>query len=116
MYDTAYLSTAGTNYGFSGVNCRVKSQQINRLKAIYYPATNTGYWFGVADSYSYYGMLRKISERRAMTFSGSDPVDPATGPTPQGTIGMGVMSREMVYSAGDNRATIVIPGAAPPAC
>lgn len=99
-YASHNLTTAGTNYGFSGVTCRVQNSTIKRLKAIYYPATNTGYWFDEADSYSDYGMLRKISERRAMTFSGSDPVDPASGPTPQGTIGAGTMSRETVYSSG----------------
>ena len=67
LYDTRYLSAAGSNYGFTGVTTRVRSDAISVIKAIVYPATNTGYWFGDADSYSNYGMLRKVSERRAMT-------------------------------------------------
>ena len=49
------------------------------IDAIYYPGTNTGYWFGDSDSYSTYGMLAKVSERRNMTF-------PPLRSTDQGTI------------------------------
>lgn len=99
LYDSAYLSDAGANYGFSGVNCRVKSNLINRIKAIYYPANNTGYWFGDSDSYSKYGMLRKISERRRMACSNctNSLSDMTVQPNLTDT---GVMSREMVYSSG----------------
>ena len=42
------------------------------VEAIYYPETRTGYWFGDEDqssngaSYSSYGMIAKVSERRRM--------------------------------------------------
>jgi RHS repeat-associated protein len=36
------------------------------VNAIYFPADNTGYWFGDPDSYSSYGMITKVSYRRAM--------------------------------------------------
>jgi len=92
QYDWRYLSSAGTNYGFSGgLTTHVRNNSIPVLRAIYYPATSTGYWFGDADSYSNYGMLRKVSERRGMTITGGSL-------TQQGTISAGLMSREMVYS------------------
>ncbi len=58
------------NYSFS-LTPYVCSNTINVLKAIYYPATNTGYWFGETDSYSDYGMLTKIQEFRNMSYSNS---------------------------------------------
>jgi hypothetical protein len=91
-YDTASLTAAGANYGFGGVNCRVQNATVARLKAIYYPATNTGYWFGDGDSYSNYGMLRKVSERRGMACSNPDSTTAEANIT-----SAGVMSREMVY-------------------
>src|SRR5262249_42073302 len=71
QYDTKNLSNAGSNYGFqAGLTTHVRDNGIiNVIRAIYYPATATGYWFGDADSYSNYGMLRKMSERRGMTCS-----------------------------------------------
>ena len=69
------------------------------VDAIYYPGTGTGYWFNDSDSYSTFGMIRKLSERRGMTFSGPDPVPPAQGPTGQGTItSAGYMTKEDVYN------------------
>jgi YD repeat-containing protein len=69
QYQTLNLNDAGSNYGFAGVTTHVRQQYglVNVLRAIIYPATNTGYWFGDADSYSRYGMLRKISEQRGMS-------------------------------------------------
>jgi RHS repeat-associated protein len=37
------------------------------IDAIVIPGLQEGYWFGDDDSYSSYGMLRKVSERRKMT-------------------------------------------------
>lgn len=95
-YDTLNLSNAGANYGFSGVTPRVPNSLITVMKAIYYPATNTGYWFDANDNaYSPYGMIRKISERRAMVCS--NPYDT----TAQANItSAGNMTREMIYSSG----------------
>ena len=91
-YDTASLTASGSNYGFSGVTCRVQNATIARLKAIYYPATNTGYWFGDSDSYSTYGMIRKVSERRGMVCSNPDVTTAEANIT-----NSGVTSREVVY-------------------
>ncbi len=99
-YDWKNLNDAGANYGFSGVTTRVRSSVVPVIRAIYYPATSTGYWFGDADSYSPYGMMRKVSERRGMSCSfGALPCsDPAAPLNQQPTIGSGSMSREMVYN------------------
>jgi RHS repeat-associated protein len=92
-YDTRDLSLAGTNYGFSGVTPRVQNSVVTVMKAVFYPATNTGYWFGDSDSYSNYGMIRKISERFNMACS--NPNDT----TAQANItGTGYVGREMVYA------------------
>ena len=104
-YDTRSLTLAGvgtgTTYGFIGVTPRVANSQVTVMKAIYYPATKTGYWFGYGDSYSKYGMLRRISERRQMNCT--NPNSTTTGQATFAAIGTdpngsGVMSREMVYS------------------
>ena len=60
------------------------------IDAIYYPGTGTGYWFDDADSYSSYGMIAKVLEQRAMSWS--------AGPYEQGTVTPGQMSKQAVYS------------------
>ena len=101
QYDTKNLNNAGANYGFqAGLTTRVRNNGVfDAIRAIYYPATGTGYWFGDADSYSPYGMIRKVSERRTMTCSagGGDCAAPASL-TLQPSVGAGVMSREMTYN------------------
>ncbi len=103
-YDTRSLTLAGvgtgTTYGFSGVTPRVQNSLITVMKAIYYPATRTGYWFGYGDSYSNYGMLRRISERRQMncTNPNSTTAQAAFAAAANDPDGSGFMSREMVYS------------------
>ncbi|HKX27767.1 MAG TPA: DUF4329 domain-containing protein, partial [Blastocatellia bacterium] len=93
-----YATGSGPNYGFLPrvVVPMVRNRTFTAIKAIYYPATNTGYWFGDADSYSPYGMIRKVSERRGMTFSGPEPNQ--NGSTDEGTITPGTMSQEVVYN------------------
>jgi RHS repeat-associated protein len=92
QYQWLTLSNAGANYGFAGgLTTKVRQNTIPVIRAIYYPGTGTGYWFGDGDSYSPYGMIRKVSERRGMTFDNA-PWDQ------QGNIGAGVMSQEMVYN------------------
>jgi RHS repeat-associated protein len=91
QYQWLKLSDTGPNYGFaSGLTTKVRQNPIPVVKAIYYPGTGTGYWFGDGDSYSPYGMIRKLIEHRGMSFDNA-PLDQ------QGNIGPGVMSREMVY-------------------
>ena len=78
------------DYSFQGLTPVVRNSTIWVLDTIYYPSTRTGHWFGDGDSYSSYGMLKKLSERKGMTFS--------DGPlTEQGTFQPGTMTREMVY-------------------
>jgi RHS repeat-associated protein len=92
QYQWLTLSNAGANFGFAGgLTTKVRQNTIPVLRAIYYPGTGTGYWFGDWDSYSPYGMIRKVKECRGMTFDNA-PWDQ------QGNIGAGVMSREVVYN------------------
>jgi hypothetical protein len=88
-YRPLTLSEAGSNYGFSGVSTVVRQNTIPVLLGIYYPATSAGYWFGDGDSYSRYGMIRKVSERRGMTFSG--------GLNEQGNMQPGEQTRVQYY-------------------
>jgi YD repeat-containing protein len=89
----------GYNY-ISDPTPKVRNGSFWAIKAIYFPGTNTGYWFGdtsaASPSYSSYGMIIKTLEQRTMSFTGPDPS--STGPTGQGTISPGLMSREVVYN------------------
>jgi len=58
--------------------------------AIYYPATNTGYWFGDTDSYSSYGMLTKVVEQRGMSWQASADE--------QGIVNAGLMTKQALYN------------------
>ena len=78
------------SYGFSGLKALVRDASPYMLDSIYYPVTNTGYWFGDNDSYSSYGMLAKVKMVRGMTSTGTD--------TSQGTVTQGSMSTETVYN------------------
>jgi RHS repeat-associated protein len=79
------------NYSFSGLTPVVPAPSPWVVNAIYYPGTSTGYWFGDADSYSSYGMLTKVSERRAIEFSSTSLND-------QGTVtSAGLMTHEQFY-------------------
>jgi len=92
------ISLTSSSYSFSGLTPAVRDSAPWVLDAIYYPGTNTGYWFGDSDSFSSYGMLAKVLEMRAMTFNGPAPVPAAQGPTEQGTITAGQMTRKEVYN------------------
>ena len=88
-----HYKTLTLNPGFPGLTVRVPNNNYNIevLDAVYYPSTQSGYWFGDADSYSSYGMLAKIVEQRGMTFS-------STSLNFQGTITPGSMSKQTVYN------------------
>lgn len=79
------------NYSFSGLTAVVRDSNPWVLDAIYYPGTNTGYWFGDADSYSTYGMIAKVVEQRGMSFSAA-PLDE------QGTVTQGQMTQQTHYN------------------
>ena len=66
-------------------------KRIRVLKAVYYPGTATGYWFGDNDSYSSYGMLAKVLQQKGMTFSGASLSD-------EGNISSGKTTREVKYN------------------
>ena len=96
-YDWKNLADLGGNYGFAGLTPKVRNNVIPVIKAIYYPATSTGFWFGDPDSYSNYGMLSKVIEQVGMGFSAAPlPADPNQAADP-GTITPGAMSSQMVY-------------------
>lgn len=61
-----------------------------KVDAIYFPSNSTGFWFGDADSYSPYYMIRKVSARRGMTFQSVSLLD-------QGLMTPGAVADEQVY-------------------
>jgi RHS repeat-associated protein len=81
----------GLNYQFSGLTPRVRNSVPWVVDAIYYPATNTGFWFNDADSYSTYGMIRKSVEQRGMSFS-------AGSLNEQGTVYQGAATKQELYN------------------
>jgi len=90
---------SGLSYAFNGLSTSVRDPYPWVVDAIYYPATSTGYWLNDSDSYSTYGMLKKVSERRNMAFSGPGPVPPEQGTTEQGSItSAGSLTREDIYN------------------
>ncbi|HEY0729021.1 MAG TPA: hypothetical protein VGD38_13175, partial [Pyrinomonadaceae bacterium] len=70
------------SHGWSGLTPRVPTPFPWVIDAIYYPGTNTGYWFGDSDSYSSYGMIAKVVEARGMSFSASSLNDMGTVTAP----------------------------------
>jgi RHS repeat-associated protein len=67
---------------------------VSVVNAIYYPATGTGYWFGDTDSYSPYGMIRKVVKQRGMGFT----TQTSTPLNEQGQITQGVMTSQHLYN------------------
>jgi RHS repeat-associated protein len=82
------------SYQFNNLIPIVRSNNIKVLSSIYYPDTNTGYWFGATDSYSPYGMIRKIEEQRGMSFDSST-----------GNILSGQVTRRRIFSYPENTLT-----------
>ena len=80
------------NAGFApGITKDTATNTPQVIDGIYYPGTNTGYWFNETDSYSSYGMIAKVREMRGMSWSGTAGT--------QGTIVKGTLpeSKEAVY-------------------
>lgn len=86
-------------YSFnSGITAMVRDSSPWVIDSIYYPGTNTGYWFGGADSgdpdydtfYSSYGMLAKVEEHRDMDWT--------TGMEEQGVIVKGDTTKRASYN------------------
>lgn len=83
------------SYGFApGIVPRVRNSMVKVIDAIYYPGLGNGYWFGDSDSYSSYGMIRKVIQQRGMSFSTAT----ANPLTEQGTVVPGSMTRQRVYN------------------
>ncbi|MDQ4123222.1 MAG: DUF2380 domain-containing protein [Acidobacteriota bacterium] len=95
---------------FSGYTVNAP-QQYTALKAVFYPRTSTadtvteekgsGYWFDYSDSYSPYGMIRKVSEEREMRVAHT-PL-PSSGYTLD--FYPGTVSRERTYDYPLNSST-----------
>lgn len=86
-----HYRTLNLNYSFAaGVTPVVGNPSPYVIDAIYYPATNTGYWFNDSDSYSTYGMITKVVEQRGMTWT--------AGPDAQGTVTPGTMTKQASYN------------------
>jgi RHS repeat-associated protein len=82
---------------FSGLSMQLPWHPIRLLDAVYFPSNGQGFWFGDSDSYSPYGMLRKVILQRGMGFStvSNDPVQKLKE---QGTVTQGTMTAQQVYS------------------
>ncbi len=78
------------NATFQGLTPVVTTPAPWVIDAIYYPATGSGHWFGDSDSYSSYGMIKRVEEHKSMTFSNA-PLNE------QGTIQAGTVAREFDY-------------------
>lgn len=83
--------------GFSGMTTDASNWNPSVVDAIYYPGTETGYWFGADPNasdystyYSSYGMIAKVIEQRGMSWS--------AGGEEQGTVSAGTMSKQAVYN------------------
>lgn len=74
--------------------CVYPEIDVKTIKAVYFPGFDTGYWFGDRDSYSGFGMLRIVSERRGMSFSSTLPE--------QGNVTPGVETRNRTYDYPQN--------------
>ncbi len=84
---------------FAGLTPRMRAQSVWVIDGLYYPGTGSGYWFNDADSYLRpFGMIEQVREHRAMSFSGPAPIPPAQGPTEQGTISPGTLTRQGFYN------------------
>ena len=82
------------NPGFTGGVSTLVRPPTTRwlLDGIFYPASNTGFWFGETDSFlPNYGMIKKVMEQRNMTHSSG-------GLTDMGTMTAGTMTSQNVYS------------------
>jgi hypothetical protein len=85
-----HYAALNLNYAFAGgLSTDTNNATPYVLDAIYYPGTNTGYWFGDSDSYSSYGMIAKVKEMRGMSSTGST--------NDQGTVSQGTMTKQAVY-------------------
>ena len=74
----------------SGMSVVVRDWMPWVVDAIYYPVTNTGYWFGDGEFYSSYGMIAKVVAAR-MGFSAASLND-------QGTVTPGQTTRTESYN------------------
>lgn len=61
-------------YNFSSLTPHVREATVKVLSAIYYPESQSGYWFGNSDSYSPYGMIRKVQEQKGMSYSAQNGI------------------------------------------
>jgi YD repeat-containing protein len=86
-----YYDFIGSGSGSGGI-VRPGEGEFQGIDAIYFPGDGSGYWFGDPDSYSTYGMIAKVSRRRAMSFT------PGAQANDQGSISAGVMTDERVYN------------------
>ena len=85
-YATLPLGLSGA---FSGP-IHVRNSAPFVLDAIFFPATETGYFFA-PDAYSSYGMLWKVTQQRGMSFT------PGANLDEQGTINQGLVTRTQTY-------------------
>ncbi|MFN3420056.1 MAG: RHS repeat domain-containing protein, partial [Pyrinomonadaceae bacterium] len=79
------------NYSYAGgITPVVRQSTVQVIDAIYYPGTQTGYWFGDTDSYSTYGMITRVVEHRGMSWQ--------AGSEEQGEVVPGTMTKQASYN------------------
>lgn len=76
-------------YNFPSTTLSIANPSPIQLMQIYDPGTGNGYWFGDSDSYSPYGMIAKVREKRGMPF-------------PASSGSSGTLTRQQVYNFPDN--------------
>jgi RHS repeat-associated protein len=65
-------------YAFAGLVTPRTYQLARVVRAIYYPGSATGYWFGDSGTYSGYGMATRVERQRGMGFAEAPLTEPGT--------------------------------------
>jgi RHS repeat-associated protein len=84
------------SYSFAGLAPLVRNPEPYVIDAIYFPGTSSGYWFGDYESYSSYGMLRRVIQQRGMRFTPATS-DPGESLSLEGAISPGEMTTQSDY-------------------
>ncbi|MEU9324087.1 RHS repeat-associated core domain-containing protein [Streptomyces canus] len=76
---------------FSGLTVSTPTRSPRAVRALYYPADYSGYWFGDPGTYSVYGTATKFTRHKNMAFNGA-PL------TETGWIGPGTLVHQRSYN------------------
>jgi hypothetical protein len=70
---------------------------VKKITSLYFPGDSSGFWFDDDNSYSPYGMIRKISERHSMSLDSNAPANEQREPS----AGQMTREREFTYPSDD---------------